>query len=340
MRTDRNHCILVFGVAGFIGFHLTEQLLAAGHHVVGVDNMNDYYDPQLKQARLNQLSSPSLRFIKGTLTDKAFINWVFEEFKPKLVVNLAAQAGVRYSIDNPQAYIDSNINGFFNILEACRHHPVKHLVYASSSSVYGNQQKTPFSIEDDVSHPISLYAATKKSNELMAYTYSHLYGIPATGLRFFTVYGPWGRPDMAYFSFTNKLIKGEPIKVFNHGDMKRDFTYIDDIVQGIVNLLDSPPQGTPPNRLYNIGNNQPVDLMHFIKTLESCLLKEGIINKPAELEFLPMQPGDVYQTFADVDALVRDFNFKPSTTIEEGLAAFATWYKQYYVNNKQKGDNP
>lgn len=334
-----NH-VLVTGTAGFIGFHLSKHLLAAGYQVIGIDNLNDYYEPALKQARLDLLNDPGFYFVEGDLADKALLNQLFEEYKPQLVINLAAQAGVRNSITNPQVYIDSNIVGFFNLLEACRHHSVKHLVYASSSSVYGNQQKTPFSISDDVSKPISLYAATKKSNELMAYTYSHLYGIPATGLRFFTVYGPWGRPDMAYFSFTNKLIKGEPIKVFNHGDMKRDFTYIDDIVQGIVNLLDSPPQGEAPHRLYNIGNNKPVDLMHFIKTLESCLMKEGIINKPAVLEFLPMQPGDVYQTFADVDALVRDFNFKPSTTIEEGLAAFATWYKQYYVNNKQKGDNP
>lgn len=322
--------ILLTGAAGFIGFHLAKRLLAEGYQVLGFDNMNDYYDPALKRARLDQLTGPGFQFIQGDLADKALVDSLFEEHKPQLVVNLAAQAGVRYSITNPQAYIDSNIVGFFNILEACRRHPVKHLVYASSSSVYGNQQKTPFSVEDDVSKPISLYAATKKTNELMAYTYSHLYGVPATGLRFFTVYGPWGRPDMAYFSFTNKLIKGEPIKVFNHGDMKRDFTYIDDIVQGIMNLLESPSQETPPNRVYNIGNNQPVDLMRFIKTLEVCLMREGIIKEPAVMEFLPMQDGDVYQTYADVDALIRDFDFKPATTIEDGLAAFAAWYKQYY----------
>lgn len=325
-----NKTAMITGAAGFIGFHLAKRLLAAGFQVLGYDNLNDYYDPALKQARLDQLAGPGFQFIKGDLTDKALLGRVFEEHKPRLVVNLAAQAGVRYSITNPQAYINSNIVGFFNILEACRHHPVKHLIYASSSSVYGNQQKTPFSVEDDVSRPISLYAATKKTNELMAYTYSHLYGVPATGLRFFTVYGPWGRPDMAYFSFTNKLIKGETIQVFNHGDMKRDFTYIDDIVQGILNLLESPPQTTPPHRVYNIGNNQPVDLMHFIKTLEASLMAEGIISKPAVMEFLPMQDGDVYQTYADVDALIRDFDFKPSTTIEKGLSAFAHWYKQYY----------
>ena len=322
--------LLVTGAAGFIGFHLTKQLLTAGYQVIGFDNLNDYYDPALKRARLDQLFGPGFHFIKGDLADKALIDKVFEEHKPQFVVNLAAQAGVRYSITNPQAYIDSNIVGFFNILEACRHHPVKHLVYASSSSVYGNQQKTPFSVDDDVSHPISLYAATKKTNELMTYTYSHLYGVPATGLRFFTVYGPWGRPDMAYFSFTNKLIKGEPIKVFNHGDMKRDFTYIDDIVQGIMNLLESPSRATPPHRVYNIGNNEPVNLMQFIKTLETCLKQEGLTSEPAKMEFLPMQDGDVYQTYADVDALIRDFDFKPATTIEDGLSAFAVWYKQYY----------
>lgn len=330
---DNNRYVPVFitGVAGFIGFHLAKRLLEAGYQVLGYDNLNDYYDPALKQARLTQLTSSNFQFIKGNLADEILVERIFEEYKPQLVVNLAAQAGVRYSIENPWSYIDSNIIGFFNILEACRHHPVKHLIYASSSSVYGNQQKTPFSITDDVSKPISLYAATKKSNELMAYTYSHLYGVPATGLRFFTVYGPWGRPDMAYFSFTNKLIKGEPIKVFNHGDMKRDFTYIDDIVQGIYNMLNSSPTGSPPHRLYNIGNNHPVDLMHFIKTLETSLLREGIVDKPAMMEFLPMQLGDVYQTYADVDALIRDFDFRPSTSIEEGLARFARWYKEYYL---------
>lgn len=326
--------LILTGAAGFIGFHLAKRLLAEGRQVIGIDNLNNYYDPALKHARLDQLEGKNFRFIKGDLVDKDLVESVFEEHEPQIVINLAAQAGVRYSIENPQAYIDSNITGFFNILEACRHHPVKHVIYASSSSVYGNQQKTPFSITDDVSHPISLYAATKKSNELMAYTYSHLYGIPATGLRFFTVYGPWGRPDMAYFSFTNKLIRGEPIKVFNNGDMKRDFTYVDDIVKGVYNMIDSPPKGTPPHRLYNIGNNQPVDLMHFIKTLETCLMRVGLIQKPAVMEFLPMQPGDVYQTYADVDALMHDFDFKPSTLIEDGLARFASWYKAYYVDKQ------
>lgn len=327
--------VLLTGAAGFIGFHLARRLLEKGVEIVGLDNLNSYYPPALKQARLEQLAAyPGFTFIKADLVDADAVNDIFKQHSPGIVVNLAAQAGVRYSIENPRAYLDSNITGFFNILEACRHHPVQHLVYASSSSVYGNQQKTPFSTEDDVSKPVSLYAATKKTNELMAYTYSHLYDVPATGLRFFTVYGPWGRPDMAYFSFTEKLLRGEPIKVFNHGDMKRDFTYVDDIVQGIMNLLFSPPQGTPPSRLYNIGNNQPVDLMHFIKTLESCLMKQGIINKPAVMEFLPMQPGDVYQTFADVDDLIRDYDFKPSTSIEEGLSRFAAWYQAYYIDNQ------
>lgn len=323
--------ILITGAAGFIGFHLAKRLLEEGVEVVGLDNLNSYYPVTLKEARLVQLQAyQGFTFVKADLADWDALNSLFKEHRPRLVVNLAAQAGVRYSIENPRAYIDSNIVGFFNVLEACRHHPVQHLIYASSSSVYGNQQKTPFSTSDDVSHPISLYAATKKSNELMAYAYSHLYGIPATGLRFFTVYGPWGRPDMAYFSFTEKLIRGETIKVFNHGDMKRDFTYVDDIVQGIHSMMNSPPTGTPPHRLYNIGNNQPIDLMHFIKTLETCLMREGLMKEPAVMEFLPMQPGDVYQTYADVDPLIRDFGFKPQTSIEDGLRAFAQWYRQYY----------
>ena len=333
-----NH-VLVTGAAGFIGFHLSKHLFAAGYQVIGFDNLNDYYEPALKQARLDLLTDPGFYFIEGDLADKALLNQLFEEYKPQLVINLAAQAGVRYSITHPQDYIDSNIVGFFNLLEACRHHSVKHLVYASSSSVYGNQQKTPFSVEDDVSKPISLYAATKKTNELMAYTYSHLYGIPTTGLRFFTVYGPWGRPDMAYFSFTNKLVKGETIQVFNHGDMKRDFTYIDDIVKGIIAVIDSPPTTTPPAWVYNIGNNQPEDLMSFIKTLEKSLMEAGVINQKSKFEFLPMQPGDVYQTYADVDPLIRDFGFKPSTSIEEGLSAFAEWYKSYYCNNDRTEEN-
>lgn len=332
--------ILVTGAAGFIGFHLAKQLLELGHDVIGFDNLNDYYDVSLKKSRLEELSKHQyFTFIHGDLADASAVNALFREHKPDIVINLAAQAGVRYSITHPRAYIDSNIIGFFNILEACRHHPVRHLIYASSSSVYGNQQKTPFSVSDIVDHPISLYAATKKSNELMAYTYSHLYGIPTTGLRFFTVYGPWGRPDMAYFSFTEKMVRGETIQVFNHGDMKRDFTYIDDIVQGIVNMLDYPPandghSGLDPARVYNIGNNKPEDLLYFIETLERCLMAEGVIDKPGKKEFLPMQPGDVYQTYADVDDLVRDFGFKPVTTIEEGLGRFASWYKAYYIEKQ------
>lgn len=324
--------ILITGAAGFIGYHLAKSLLQDGFQVIGYDNLNSYYEVSLKRARLDQLSTEEgFIFIQGDLADNIVVNHLFEQHRPKTVVNLAAQAGVRYSITNPRAYIDSNIIGFFNILEACRHHPVEHLLYASSSSVYGNQQKTPFSVSDNVDHPISLYAATKKSNELMAYTYSHLYNIPSTGLRFFTVYGPWGRPDMAYFSFTKKMLRGETIQVFNHGDMKRDFTYIDDIVQGIVNMLSKPPQGPDPAKVYNIGNNKPEDLMHFIGTLENCLMTEGIISDPVKKELLPMQPGDVYQTYANVDDLIRDFGFKPITPIEEGLKQFAKWFKAYYI---------
>ncbi len=266
-------------------------------------------------------------FVKGDLSDKCAVDSVFETYKPEIAVNLAAQAGVRYSIENPKVYIESNIVGFFNILEACRNFGVKHLLYASSSSVYGNQKKTPFSVDDNVDHPISLYAATKKSNELMAFTYSHLYKIPATGLRFFTVYGPFGRPDMAYFGFTNKIMRGESIKIFNGGDMYRDFTYIDDIVHGIENMLINPPKpdgNGDMHKVYNIGNNKPEKLMYFIETLEKA------IGKTAKKEFLPMQPGDVYQTYADVSELVRDFDFKPETTIEKGLGEFAKWYFDYY----------
>lgn len=319
--------ILVTGAAGFIGFHLSKKLLDQGVRVIGYDNINSYYDVNLKYARLDILKAyPEFHFVKGDLADKAQVDDVFTQYKPNIVVNLAAQAGVRYSIDNPQVYIESNIIGFFNILEACRHHPVEHLVYASSSSVYGNQKKTPFSTSDDVSRPISLYAATKKSNELMAYTYSHLYGIPATGLRFFTVYGPYGRPDMAYFSFTKKIMDGEPIRIFNNGDMYRDFTYVDDIVEGIMNLLEKPPAPDASGdryKVYNIGNNKPEKLMYFIEVLERC------IGKEAKKEFLPMQPGDVYQTYADVDDLMRDFGFKPKTSIEEGLGKFVEWYRGY-----------
>ena len=325
---DTSKKILVTGAAGFIGFHLCKSLLEKGVEVVGFDNINDYYDVNLKYSRLELLTPyDKFTFVKGDLADKAAVDKLFSENKFDIVVNLAAQAGVRYSIDNPQAYIESNVIGFFNILEACRHNPVEHLLYASSSSVYGNQQKTPFSTDDDVSKPISLYAATKKSNELMAYTYSHLYSIPSTGLRFFTVYGPYGRPDMAYFSFTQKIMKGETIKIFNNGDMYRDFTYVDDIVKGIENMLSNPPEADENGdraTVYNIGNNSPEKLMYFIETLENAL------GKKAEKEFLPMQPGDVYQTYADVTPLIEKFGFKPSITIEEGLGKFVDWYKKYY----------
>lgn len=323
--------ILVTGAAGFIGMHLAVRLLEKGYTVVGLDSLNDYYDIKLKYARLGILGRhDAYRFLKGNMADKGLVFQLFEREKFDIVINLAAQAGVRYSITNPDVYIESNIIGFFNILEACRHYPVRHLIYASSSSVYGNQEKTPFSTDDDVSKPISLYAATKKSNELMAFTYSHLYGIPSTGLRFFTVYGPYGRPDMAYYRFTDKMVRGEPITLFNNGDMKRDFTYIDDIVQGVLNMLDRPPQGVDPAVVYNIGNNRPVDLLHFVETLENCLIAEGIIERPVKKNFAPMQPGDVYQTYADVTALVNNFGFRPDTSIEEGLRRFARWYKEYH----------
>lgn len=323
--------ILVTGSAGFIGFHLSKRILEEGGEVIGFDNLNDYYDVNLKYARLEILEKyEKFTFIKGNLADKAAVDNLFINYKPDVVVNLAAQAGVRYSIDNPGSYIESNIVGFYNILEACRHYPVSHLLYASSSSVYGNQKKTPFSTDDNVDHPISLYAATKKSNELMAFTYSHLYNIPSTGLRFFTVYGPYGRPDMAYFSFTQKIMRGETIKIFNNGDMYRDFTYVDDIVQGIMNMLLNPPKPDENGdraKVYNIGNNNPEKLMYFIETLEKA------IGKVAEKEYLPMQPGDVYQTYADVSDLQRDFDFKPSTSIEDGLNRFAKWYFEYYGEN-------
>lgn len=325
---DTNKKILITGAAGFIGYHLAKRLLSLGVQVAGLDNMNAYYDVQLKKDRLARLELyPAFSFTQGDLADGETVNRIFEEFRPDIVVNLAAQAGVRYSIDHPREYIDSNIIGFFNILEACRHYQPEHLLFASSSSVYGNQKKTPFATTDNVDHPISLYAATKKSDELMAYTYCHLYGIPATGLRFFTVYGPFGRPDMAYFKFTNKIMKREPITIFNQGDMYRDFTYVDDIVTGIQNMLCCPPK---PNgegdryKIYNIGNNHPEKLMTFIETLEKAL------GKTAEKEYLPMQPGDVYQTYADVSELEKDFGFRPSTSIAEGLGKFARWYREYY----------
>jgi len=326
--------ILVTGAAGFIGYFLSKHLLDMGCTVVGIDNLNDYYDVNLKYARLKLLEPyKKFSFHKIDISDRAAIEKLVSNENFNIVVNLAAQAGVRYSIINPEAYINSNIVGFFNILETCRHNPVEQLVYASSSSVYGLNKKVPYSTKDKVDNPVSLYAATKKSNELMAYAYSKLYKIPTTGLRFFTVYGPMGRPDMAYFSFTNKLVKGEKIQIFNFGDMKRDFTYIDDIITGVINIMSKTPsenEGGVPYKLYNIGNNKPENLLYFVETLEKCLIKEGIIEKPGEKEFLPMQPGDVYQTYADVDELVRDFNFKPSTSLEEGLAKFVKWYKEYY----------
>ena len=334
--------ILVTGGAGFIGYFLSKELLEKGMKVVGLDNLNDYYEVQLKKDRLNQLENyKEYTFVKGDLADDKLINETFLKYEPDIVVNLGAQAGVRYSIINPKAYMDSNMTGFFNILEACRHsydegrHPVEHLVYASSSSVYGANKKVPYSTDDKVDNPVSLYAATKKSNELMAHAYSKLYKIPCTGLRFFTVYGPMGRPDMAYFGFTNKLVKGEKIQIFNYGDMRRDFTYIDDIVEGVINVMGKGPDETEDGakyKVYNIGNNQPESLLYFVETLEKCLIEEGIIEKEGEREFLPMQPGDVYQTYADVDDLVKDFNFKPSTSLEDGLRKFARWYKEYYCS--------
>ena len=317
--------ILVTGSAGFIGFHLCQHLLNEGVKVIGVDNLNDYYDVNLKLARLQQLEGlPNFQFTKLDIADREAIANFFTQEQPEIVVHLGAQAGVRYSIQNPHAYVDSNLVGFVNILEACRHQPVKHLIYASSSSVYGNNKKLPFSTEDNVDHPISLYAATKKANELMAHAYSHLYGLPTTGLRFFTVYGPWGRPDMAYFSFTKAILAGEPIKVFNNGLMRRDFTYIDDVIEGIVRVIDYVPLGSVPYRLYNIGNHSPVNLGDFIEILEECL------KKKAEKVLLPMQPGDVTETYADVSNLMADIEFSPSTSLFTGLHEFVNWYKSFY----------
>jgi len=327
-QLSSDNTYLITGGAGFIGYHLAKELLGKGCRVIGFDNLNSYYDVNLKYSRLENLKGyENFSFIKGNLANKDEIKEVFNTYHPGIIVNLGAQAGVRYSIENPDAYIQSNIIGFYNILEACRHNKVKHLVYASSSSVYGANKKIPFSTEDKVDKPVSLYASTKKSNELMAYTYSHLYSIPATGLRFFTVYGPYGRPDMAYFSFTKAILEGKPIKVFNNGDMYRDFTYIADIVTGIVNVMSNPPQkdeNGAPHKVYNIGNNKPEKLMVFIQTLEQCLGKEAI------KEYYPMQAGDVYQTYADVTELMKDFNFKPDTPISVGLERFVKWYKEYY----------
>lgn len=332
-----NKTVLVTGAAGFIGSFLSKRIIESTEtcRVIGVDCITDYYDVSLKDERLDMLSKFGDRFtfVKADIADKTAMEKIFTENKISVVVNLAAQAGVRYSIDNPDAYIHSNMLGFYTILELCRHYPVKHLVYASSSSVYGTNKKVPYSTEDKVDNPVSLYAATKKSNELFAHAYAKLYKIPCTGLRFFTVYGPMGRPDMAYFKFTNKLVKGESIQIYNMGDMYRDFTYIDDIVTGIVNVMQKTPAETEdgaPYKVYNIGNNNPESLMYFVETLEKCLLKQGIIKEPAKKELLPMQPGDVYQTFADVTDLQKDFGFKPSTPLAEGLEKFAEWYKGYY----------
>ena len=334
--------ILITGASGFIGSNLCRVLLEQYNDIkiIGIDNMNDYYDVALKEYRLNQLKNYSnYTFIKGDISDKKLVDDVFEKYSPALVVNLAAQAGVRYSITNPDAYIQSNVIGFFNILEACRHSyddgksGVRHLVYASSSSVYGSNIKVPYSTYDKVDNPVSLYAATKKSNELFAHAYSKLYGIPSTGLRFFTVYGPAGRPDMAYFKFTNKIVKGEPIQIYNNGDMKRDFTYVDDIVRGVTAVMQKIPEKTEdgvPYKVYNIGNSKPEDLLNFVNILEECLKEVGVIDRPVEKEFLPMQPGDVYQTFADTADFEKDFGFKPTTTIKKGLSEFSKWYKNFY----------
>ena len=331
--------ILVTGTAGFVGAALTERLLARGDEVFGVDNHNDYYDPALKEARLVRFAGhPNYRHLRADLADAAAINQAFAEFQPQRVVNLAAQAGVRYSLQNPQAYVQSNLVGFVNILEACRHHSVEHLVYASSSSVYGANRKLPFAVEDAVDHPVSLYAASKKANELMAHTYSHLYNLPTTGLRFFTVYGPWGRPDMSPILFADRISRGEPIDVFNFGNHSRDFTYIDDIVEGVIRTLDHPAQPDPtynaelpnpgtssaPYRVYNIGTDQPVQLLRFIELLEQNL------GRTVEKRLLPMQPGDVPDTWADVSALRRDVGYAPSTSIEEGVKRFVAWYREYH----------
>lgn len=331
--------VMVTGSAGFIGQALSIKLLERGDEVIGVDNMNNYYDVTLKQARLARLMNyEGYHDHRAELEDAARINEIFAKFKPQRVINLAAQAGVRYSLENPQAYISSNIIGFTNILEACRHNQVEHLVYASSSSVYGANTNMPFSVHNNVDHPVSLYAATKKANELMAHTYSHLFGLPTTGLRFFTVYGPWGRPDMALFLFTKKILAGQPIDVFNYGNHRRDFTYIDDIVEGVIRTLDhvatpngqwsgdepDPATSKAPYRLYNIGSNRPVELLRYIAILEECLGKKAIQN------LLPLQAGDVPDTYANVDALVQDVNYRPNTPIETGIANFVRWYRDYY----------
>lgn len=338
--------VFITGASGFIGSNLAKRILTTepDTKVIGLDNMNDYYDVRIKEARLAELQKfENYTFIKGNLADKALINSIFEQYHPDIVVNLGAQAGVRYSITNPDAYIESNMIGFYNILEACRHYPVEHLVYASSNSVYGSNKKVPYSTDDKVDNPVSLYAATKKSNELMAHAYSKLYNIPSTGLRFFTVYGPAGRPDMAYFGFTNKLVNGETIKIFNYGNCKRDFTYVDDIVEGVVRVMAKAPEKKngedglpiPPYAVYNIGNSNPENLLDFVQILSEELVRAGVL--PADYDFeahkelVPMQPGDVPVTFADTEPLERDFGFKPHTPLREGLRKFAEWYKEFYM---------
>lgn len=345
--------ILVTGVAGFIGANLTKRLLSTveGVEVVGIDNMNHYYDVRLKEARLEELSQfENFNFVRGNLADKEIIEFIFKQYRPQVVVNFGAQAGVRYSITNPDAYIEANMIGFYNILEACRHSydegctPVEHLIYASSSSVYGSNQKVPYSTDDRVDNPVSLYAATKKSNELMAHAYSKLYNIPSTGLRFFTVYGPAGRPDMAYFGFTDKLLKGETIQIFNYGNCKRDFTYIDDIVEGVVRVMHGAPERKsgedglpiPPYAIYNIGNQNPENLLDFVQILQEELIRAGVLPKDYDFEahkrLVPMQPGDVPITYADTSALQRDYGYKPNTSLRTGLRNFAEWYKKFYMS--------
>ena len=342
----QGNVVFITGSSGFIGSNLAKRILTTepDTKVIGLDNMNDYYDVRIKEARLAELQKfENYTFIKGNLADKALINSIFEQYHPDIVVNLGAQAGVRYSITNPDAYIESNMIGFYNILEACRHYPVEHLVYASSSSVYGSNKKVPYSTDDKVDNPVSLYAATKKSNELMAHAYSKLYNIPSTGLRFFTVYGPAGRPDMAYFGFTNKLVNGETIKIFNYGNCKRDFTYVDDIVEGVVRVMAKAPEKKngedglpiPPYAVYNIGNSNPENLLDFVQILSEELVRSGVL--PADYDFeahkelVPMQPGDVPVTFADTEPLERDFGFKPHTPLRDGLRKFAEWYKEFYM---------
>jgi UDP-glucuronate 4-epimerase len=334
-----DNAVLVTGAAGFIGFHVTQRLLSAGRAVVGLDSVNDYYDPKLKEARLDLLKrDPNFSFVKLDLANRSATGLLFAKHHFPVVIHLAAQAGVRYSLQHPHAYVDANLEGFINVLEGCRHNDCRHLLFASSSSVYGANTKLPFSVQDNVDHPVSLYAASKKANELMAHAYSHLYRIPATGLRFFTVYGPWGRPDMAMFLFAKAIVEGKPIKLFNHGNMRRDFTFVEDVSEAVVRLIDHPPQGNPewsgqapdpatstaPWKIYNIGNNNPEDLMHVVSLLEQEFGRE------AAKEMLPMQPGDVPATYADIDDLAREIGFRPATTIENGIAKFAKWYRDYH----------